>query len=137
LYSIASAAFQPAVDTQRTDNAVWIINLFNGETPIATVWSTRIAICKAAQSFINKCTITPDLTFSENVVLSLWESLKVVAGDRGYESVRTAAAKAVADFVEWVDGHPEWAQVQQKIRLELPGIIQSETSSVIQAEYRR
>ena len=116
---------------------MWIINLFNTEIPIATVWSTRIAICKAAQTFINKCIITPTLTISENVVLSLWESLKVVAGDRGYESVRTAAAKTVADFVEWIEGHPEWTQVRQRISIELPAIIQAETSSVIQAEYRK
>jgi hypothetical protein len=77
------------------------------------------------------------LTLSENVIFPLWEKLKVVAGDRGYESVRTAAAKTVAAFVEWVDGHPEWTHVQQKIRVELPGIIEAETSSVIQAEYRR
>ena len=136
MYSIVSAAFQPEVDSQRIDNAVWIINLLITEIPIATVWSTRIAICKAAQKFINKCTITPDLTFSENVISLLWESLKTVAGDRGYESVRTAAAKTVADFVEWIDGHSEWAHVQQALSIELPGIIESETSSVIQAKYR-
>ena len=113
------------------------MNLFNAEIPVATVWSNRIAICKAAQTFINKCTITPDLTVSEDVVSSLWESLKIVAGDRGYESVRIAAAKAVADFVEWIEGHSEWTHIQQKVRLELPGMIESETSSVIQAEYRR
>ena len=77
------------------------------------------------------------MTLSENVISALWEKLKVVAGDRGYESVRTAAAKTVADFVEWVDGHPEWSHVRQKIREELPGIVEAETSSVIQAEYRR
>jgi hypothetical protein len=70
-------------------------------------------------------------------VLSLWESLKIVAGDRGYESVRTAAAKAVAEFVEWVHGHQEWDRVRRKIEIELPGIISAETSTVIQAEYRR
>jgi hypothetical protein len=113
------------------------MNLFSAEIPIATVWSTRITICKAAQIFINKCINTPDLTVSEDVVSSLWESLKIVAGDRGYESVRVAAAKAVAEFVEWIEGHSEWAHIQQKVRLELPGIIESETSSVIQAEYRQ
>ena len=118
-------------------NAIWIITLFNTEIPIATVWSTRIAICKAAQTYITKCAITPTLTFSQDAVSSLWQSLKIVAGDRGYESVRTAAAKSVAEFVDWVEGHSEWIQVQQQIRSELPGIIEAETSSVIQAEYRR
>jgi hypothetical protein len=68
-------------------------------------------------------------------VSSLWQSLKIVAEDRGYESVRTAAAKTVADFVEWVKEHPEWTQTQQSLRIELPRIIEAETSSVIQAEY--
>ena len=67
----------------------------------------------------------------------MWESLKMVAGDRGYESVRTAAAKAVAEFVEWIEGHSEWPQVQNLVRAQLPGIIAAETSTVIQAEYRR
>ena len=137
LYFLASAGFQPAIDPDAAQNALWIITLFNTEIPVATVWSTRIAICKAAQTYITKCIITPTLTFSQDALLSLWQSLKIVAGDRGYESVRTAAAKAVAEFVEWVEGHPEWIQVQQQIRSELPGIIQAEISSVIQAEYRR
>jgi len=137
LYSLASAGFQPAIDPDRVQNALWIVNLFNAEIPIATVWSTRIAICKAAQTFITKCIITPTLTFPPEAVSSLWQSLKIVAGDRGYESVRSAAAKTVAEFVEWVERHPEWVQVQQQIRSELPGIIEAETSSVIQAEYKR
>ena len=135
MYSLVSAAFQPAVDVEKQDNAIWIMNLFNIEIPIATVWSTRIAICKATQTFIGKCTILPILTVPETVVSSLWESLKIVAGDRGYESVRIAAAKTVANFAKWVDGHSEWTDLHQKIRTELPRIIESETSSVIQAEY--
>ena len=77
------------------------------------------------------------MSLSEIIVSALWEKLKVVAGDRGYESVRTAAAKTVAEFVEWVDGHPQWTNLQQRIRVELPVIIEAETSSVIQAEYRK
>jgi hypothetical protein len=137
LYSLASAGFQPAIDLDKVQNAIWIINLFNSEIPIATVWSTRIAICKAAQAFITKCIITPTLDIPQDAVSSLWKSLKIVAGDRGYESVRTAAAKTVAEFFEWVEGHSEWVHVQQQIKSELPGIIEAETSSVIQAEYRR
>jgi hypothetical protein len=116
---------------------VWIIKLFNTEIPFATVWSTRIALCNAAQKFINKCTIAPQISLPENNVSELWESLKVVAGDRGYESVRTAAAKTVADFVEWINGHSEWTNTQERVRGELPEIIAAETSSVIQAEYTK
>ena len=101
------------------------------------MWSTRIALCKSAQAFVNKCKINPQVALPEVTVSSLWESLKIVAGDRGYESVRTAAAKAVAEFVEWVEGHQEWSQIQHTIRIELPGIIAAETSTVIQAEYKR
>lgn len=119
------------------DDGIWIINLISKEIPVATIWSTRIALCNATQAFINKCIITPQLSFPESNVASLWESLKIVAGDRGYESVRTAAAKTVGDFVGWVEGHPEWIGVQQTIKGELPGIIAAETSSVIRAEYTR
>lgn len=137
MYSLASAGFQPTIDLEKTLHAVWIIKLFNAEIPVATIWSTRIAICKAIQTFVNKCDVAPDLTLPEDVIASLWESLKVVAGDRGYESVRTAAASAVADYVEWVRGHQEWPNVEQKINVDMPGIIAEETSSVIQAKYRR
>jgi len=101
------------------------------------VWSTRTAICKSAQLFISKCVQTPELQISEIVIDSLWESLKIVAGDRGYESVRTAAAQAVAEFIRWVRAHPNWSGIQSRIERELPGIIQAETSSVIQAEYMK
>jgi len=74
---------------------------------------------------------------SEPVVDSLWESLKIVAGDRGYESVRSAAAKAIAEFIRWVRAHPNWSGVQGRVERELPSIIQAETSSVIQAEYMK
>ena len=136
LYSVAAAGFQPLVDPNRVANAVWILNLFTTEIPIATVWSTRIAVCKAAQTFIHKCIGISDLTLPEESLLPFWESLKIVASDRGYESVRTAAARTVGKLVEWVKGHPEWTRTQQKIRGELPGVIEAETSTVVQAEYR-
>jgi hypothetical protein len=107
----------------------------NKEIPAATVWSTRTAICKATQSFLAKCIQAPDMQIPEAVVESLWESLKIVAGDRGYEIVRTAAAKAVAEYIRWVRGHPNWSDIQGKIGRDLPIIVQSETSSIIQAEY--
>lgn len=137
LYSLAPAAFQPEIDPDRVEHAQWIMKFLSSEIPIATVWSTRIALCQSVQAFIQKCIITPQLTVPESLVATMWESLKLVAGDRGYESVRTAAAKAVAEFVEWVEGHPEWSQVQNTVRAQLPGIIAAETSSVIQAEYKR
>ena len=137
LYAITSAAFQPAIDTESTAHAIWLIGLLNTEIPLATVWSTRIALCNSAQTFIKKGILNPTFTIPEGVTASLWENLKVLAGDRGYESVRMAAAKTVAEFAEWVNGHGEWSHLQTKIRTELPGIIETETSSVIQAEYAR
>lgn len=109
--------------------------MISTEIPIASVWSSRIALSKAAQVFVNKCMSTPQLSVPENQISQLWESLKIVAGDQGYESVRTAGVKAVADFVEWVNGHPEWVTIQEKIKRDLVGMIAAETSSVIQAEY--
>jgi hypothetical protein len=137
LYAIASAAFQPTIDAENTTHAIWLIGLLNSEIPLATVWSTRIGLCNSAQTFIKKCILYSKFSIPEDVVVSLWEKLKVLAGDRGYESVRMAAAKTVADFVEWIYEHNEWSQLQSKIKTELPGIVEAETSSVIQAEYRR
>lgn len=51
--------------------------------------------------------------------------------------MRTAAAKAVAEFMDWVREHREWDGVERKVKMELPSIIAAETSTVIQAEYRR
>jgi hypothetical protein len=137
LYAITSAAFQPAIDSEKTAHAIWLIGLLNTEIPIATVWSTRIALCNSAQTFIKKCIIEPTFTIPEGVVASLWENLKLLAGDRGYESVRMAAAKTVAEFSEWVNGHSEWSHLQNQIKLDLSAIIEAETSTVIQAEYKR
>jgi hypothetical protein len=123
------------MDANNVEHATWLINLVNREIPAATVWSTRTAICKATQSFVVKCIQTPDMQIPETVVESLWSSLKIVAGDRGYEIVRTAAAKAVAEYIRWVKHDPNWSGIQGTIRRELPIIVQSETSSVIQAEY--
>ena len=115
---------------------MFIINLISKEVPVATVWSTRIAICKSAQTFINKCTDVSSLTISEETLNILWQSLKICTADRGYESVRTAAAKTVADFVRWVDGRPEsWGILGAQIRTELDEIIAAETSGAIVAEY--
>jgi hypothetical protein len=135
LYSLASAAYQPAIDPNAVEHATWIIQLFNKEVPSATIWSTRIALCTTAQTFIKKSSGVSSIAVSEENLSLLWQSLKVCAGDRGYESVRTAAAKTVADFVRWVDGRPEWVGIRSKIRSELEEIIAAETSSVIQAEY--
>lgn len=135
LYAVAAAAFQPAIDASNVEHATWLIKLVNKEIPAATVWSTRIAICKAAESFIAKCIHAPGMEIPEPVVESLWESLKIVAGDRGYEIVRTAAAKAVAEYIRWVRCHPNRLGIQATIGRELPLIVQSETSSVIQAMY--
>ena len=134
---MASASYQPAIDPHKSQNAEWILNLFSAEIPVATVWSTRVAICRALQILINKCIPHPDLTISQETMSLVWQRLKLVAGDRGYESVRTAAAKTVADFVDWVERHPEWHDIQNTVRVELPGIVAAETSSIIQAEYRR
>ena len=79
----------------------------------------------------------PQLSVPEDLISSLWARLKIVAGDRGYESVRTAAAKAISDFISWVDEHPEWNTTQSIIKLELPSIIAEETSGVIRAELTR
>jgi hypothetical protein len=135
LYSLASAAFQPAIDLDAVKHATWIIQLFHKELPVATVWSTRIALCKSTQTFINKCKAVPSIAIPEEELSLLWQSLKICAGDRGYESVRTAAAKAVADFVRLVEGRSEWAGLQSQTGVELPEIIAAETSTIIQAEY--
>jgi hypothetical protein len=120
-----------------TQSAVWIIELFNSEIPAAEVWSTRVALCKAVQAFVEKCTAVPLLVVPETNISQLWDNVKIVAGDRGYESVRSSAARTVAEFVGWVGGHSEWVSVQEKIKLDLPGIIAAETSSVIRAEYTK
>lgn len=56
--------------------------------------------------------------------------------DRGYESVRIAAARTVIEYLAWIEGHPEWADVTTKVKTELPPIIEGETSSVL-AEWRK
>jgi hypothetical protein len=137
LYAIASAAFQPAIDLEKSAHAIWLIDLLNTEIPIATVWSTRIALCNSAQTFIKKCIIESTFTIPEGVVASLWENLKLLAGDRGYESVRMAAAKTVAEFSEWVHRHSEWSRLQNNLKMDLSSLIEAETSTVIQAEYTR
>jgi hypothetical protein len=137
LFALAAATFQPTIDANNAEHAIWFISLVNKEIPAATVWSTRIAISKAIQLFVMKCVETPAMLIPEPVVGSLWESLKIVAGDRGYESVRTAAAKAVAEFIRWGRGHPNWSGVQERVERELPSLIQAETSTIIQAEYMK
>lgn len=137
MYALVTAAYRPSIDPETAVNAKWIIGLVTSELPKATVWSTRIALCKSIQTFIGNCKSVPQLSVPEDLISSLWARLKIVAGDRGYESVRTAAAKAISDFISWVDEHPEWNTTQSIIKLELPSIIAEETSGVIRAELTR
>ena len=67
---------------------------------------------------------------------SLWKALKLVVEDRGYESVRIAAARTVIEYLGWIEGHPEWADITTKVKTELPPIIEGETSSVL-AEWKK
>ena len=135
LYSLASAAYQPSIDPDAVEHAKWIITLLTSEIPKATVWSTRIALCKSIQTFISKCKAIPQLSIPEDLVALIWQGLKIMAGDRGYETVRTAAAKAVADFIKWVNDHPEWFNTQSIVKTQLPAIIAEEPSTVIRAEF--
>lgn len=137
LYALASAAYQPAIDPDAIENAKWIVDFLTAEIPIATVWSTRIALCKSIETFIIKCRGAPRLSVPEASISALWKSLKVVAGDRGYESVRTAAAKSISEFIKWINEHSEWSAIHNTIKIELPGILAEETSSVIRAEFTR
>jgi hypothetical protein len=66
----------------------------------------------------------------------LWKALKLVVEDRGYESVRIAAARTVIEYLAWVDGHAEWADIAAKVKADLLPIIEGETSSVL-AEWRK
>src|SRR5262245_41065840 len=123
------------MDPNPVEHSVWVIQLLKKEVAIATVWSTRIALCESAQVFINKCRDVSQLSIPEETLSLLWQSLGVCAGDRGYESVRTAAARAVGAFVRWVDAHPDWDAIRSKVKAEIPGMVAAETSSAIQAEY--
>ena len=136
MYNLVAVGFQPSMDPDASKQADWIIKLLTTEIPVAAVWSTRIALCKCAQTFIVKCAATKELQISKEAVASLWKASKLVVEDRGYESVRIAAAKTVIEYLAWVEGHPEWADITAQVKTELPPIIEGETSSV-SAEWRK
>ena len=62
--------------------------------------------------------------------------MKNVVEDRGYESVRIAAAKTVIEYLAWIEVHPERAHITTRVKAELAPIIESETTSVL-AEWRK
>ena len=132
-----AVAFQPSIDPEGTAHAVWIIKFLTTKIPVATNWSVRIALCKCAQTFISRCAaVNPQLHISDEAIFSLWQALKNLVGDRGYESVRIAAAKTVIEYLTWIEVHPEWADITTKVKAELAPIIESETTSVL-AEWRK
>jgi hypothetical protein len=86
--------------------------------------------------FIAKCAANTQLQVSGEAVRSLWKALKLVVEDRGYESVRIAAAKTVIEYLAWIEGHPEWVDITTEVKTELRPIIDGETSSVL-VEWRK
>lgn len=130
-------AFQPNIDPKGAGHADWIIKFLATQIPIATNWSVRIALCKCAQTFISRCAaVNTQLYISGEAIFSLWKALKNVVEDRGYESVRIAAARTVIEYLAWIEGHPEWTDITTKVKSELAPILESETTSVL-AEWRK